>query len=122
MLFDLPKRLDLNQPLLCTLQFKQLLKSLIVWESSHQSCCVYSLFIFAGPSGIGKSHISYLIAVSLYAIGRPVLYIPDAGALMEDATKSYLLSIMIKTFLKANLDIMNTEMSKHMKICYAFMS
>ncbi len=39
--------------------------------------------ILAAPSGIGKSHISLLLALRCYAANMPVLYIGNAGDYLE---------------------------------------
>ena len=74
-LFCTSKDLHLKQPLLWTSQVESLWHELVVEPDSFS----FRGQILAGPSGIGKSHIAFLLALRCYASGMPVLYLADAG-------------------------------------------
>jgi hypothetical protein len=77
--FGRPKGVALKTPLLWTAQAEVLWRELCQ-EPDGDS---YRGQILAGPSGIGKSHISLLLALRCYSLGIPVLYVPDAGELLS---------------------------------------
>lgn len=53
-----------------------------LWQEFSTSESRVKVQILAGPSGIGKSHISLLLALRAYSERLPVLYVPDAGNLL----------------------------------------
>ena len=78
-IFGNPKDLNLTLPLLWTAQSSSLWDELNVPVTGN----VVEALILAGPSGIGKSHLTYLLALRSFAFDDPVLYLPDAGVLLE---------------------------------------
>ena len=80
--FVCPKGVRFSSPLLWTTQMEEL------WLELQQP---YGAEIFgqilAGPSGAGKSHIAVLLAMRLFAISCPTLFISDAGTLVAEAIR-----------------------------------
>lgn len=80
-----PKELVPERPLLFTMQTRCVIDELKTWVDKyvgagrHLPSSKDSILILAGPSGIGKSYITYLTALHLFARGTPLLYVPDAG-------------------------------------------
>ncbi|KAF9089031.1 hypothetical protein BGX27_002573, partial [Mortierella sp. AM989] len=61
--------------------------------------------VLSGPMGVGKSYLSYFLAVRAYAEGWPLLYLADAGELdkkMEDEAAM----VVVAAFLAQNKDIL----------------
>lgn len=99
--FSVPKDLDPGLPLLWTTQVELLWNKL----SAPASDTPRGL-ILAGPSGIGKSHIVFLLALRAYAMGRPVLYVSDCGVAVNTGTLSDL--ALTKSFGQLNADVIET--------------
>lgn len=81
--FVCPKGVNFAAPLLWTVQMEELWVELQVHPYGDE------LFgqILAGPSGAGKSHIAVLLALRLFAISCPILFIDDAGTLVARAIR-----------------------------------
>ena len=101
-------------PLLWTSQTEVLWCELFVKPRGN----VFRGQILAGPSGIGKSHIALLLALRCYALGMPVLYVPDAGELLDDCI-TYPLPLAIRwhidvellySFAMLNVDVVPTAL------------
>ncbi|KAF9194000.1 hypothetical protein BGZ49_003228, partial [Haplosporangium sp. Z 27] len=61
--------------------------------------------VLSGPTGVGKSYLSFFLAARAYAENWLILYIADAGDLVtEKSADSY--KIVIKYFLAMNSDIL----------------
>jgi hypothetical protein len=72
-----------------------------------------TIFILAGPSGIGKSMTTLFVALHLYASSVPVLYIPDALVALDVATQlsgeisaSVLVQNLFNAFVSVNADLL----------------
>lgn len=63
--------------------------------------------ILAGPSGIGKSNLSLLLALRCFAEGQCVLYIPDAGELWEQQGRTDLLPSLVTAFCCSNAGLLS---------------
>jgi hypothetical protein len=115
-----PKELKTTLPLLRTSQIDRLLGELLEWENvEEEQSSKESIFILAGPPGIGKSHIAYYTALQLFALGRPVLYVPDAGALVEPimdlpaggCASSALETALFDAFVELNADLIPSDVN-----------
>ena len=96
--FGRPKGINYNR-VMWTSQHESLWMELSKQDKGHGEMIVQ---ILAGPSGIGKSHLAFLLALRAYAVGRPVLYIPDAGVfLKENAMPSQWVSALVQQHLHA---------------------
>ena len=113
--FGLPKDLDLRYRLLWTAQTQARWEELAVPPSGFD----FRGQILAGPSGIGKSHILFLLAARSFAMGMPTLFVPDAGVLVTSAVASaeahpsIAMSVVISkrllaTFLAHNADVVSS--------------
>lgn len=98
--FSSPKDLNLASKLLWTTQTEELWKELVLAPEGN----TVRAQILAGPSGIGKSHLTYLLALRAYAEGNPVLYIADAGQLYSDPGEGGVLVSSMQMFLDGNCD------------------
>ena len=110
--FGRPKGVDFIKPLLWTSQAETLWCELKTKAAGN----VFRGQILAGPSGIGKSHIALLLALRCYALGIPVLYVPDAGELLTKCTVNpwplvvrWFLDVhLLRAFFMRNLDVAPT--------------
>lgn len=105
--FGLPKDLKRRRPLIWTTQTEVLWQELRV-EPDDES---FRGQILAGPSGIGKSHVSLLLALRCYAERIPVLYVGDAGVFFSETERAVPRSIinidvsLLRRFAILNADI-----------------
>lgn len=110
--FVCPKGLRFSSPLLWTTQIEEL------WQELQLP---YGAQIFgqimAGPSGGGKSHIAVLLAMRLFAISCPTLFVGDAGTLVAEAIRitaaphasaigATLDSMLFASFFTMNADVL----------------
>lgn len=126
--FGYPKGVDTDMPLLWTSQTEVLWCELSVKPRGN----VFRGQILAGPSGIGKSHIALLLALRCYALGMPVLYVPDAGKPLGDCIthpRSLVIhwqldAVLLYSFAMLNLDVVPTALLSLVgaKLFPAFMS
>jgi hypothetical protein len=119
----LPKELNTDRPLLFTEQTRALVVELLDWEKCLQPGrnpppSKEGVFILAGPSGIGKSNIAYLVALRLFAHGTPLLYVEDAGWLVAPFIKDGMLDpdaslgilhALFQSFVMLNTDLLTPE-------------
>ena len=104
--FDAPKDLDLESSLLWTKQTEDLWLELVKPPRGN----TVRAQILAGPSGIGKSHLTFLLAARAYAEGHPVLYIADAGRLYSNSGVNGLLVSVMQRFLDCNGDMFSGQL------------
>lgn len=99
----MPKELDPSTPLLWTKQTDDLWQEVKV-EPNGCSCRGQ---IFAGPSGMGKSHITLLLALRCYAARIPVLYVGDAGVYLKNVQLNQLpiYEALLRDFVTLNADV-----------------
>jgi hypothetical protein len=103
-----PKDLHCDKAFIWTSQVTQLVSE--VHAAASKRLVQDRLFILAGPSGIGKSNITYLLALDLVAQHVPVLYVPDCGVLLQSlfADRDMGQTIrqqLVRWFCAANRDI-----------------
>jgi hypothetical protein len=115
--FGTPKDLDLESSLLWTKQTESLWLELAKPPRGN----TVRAQILAGPSGIGKSHLTFLLALRAYAEGLPVLYVADAGELYAKPPEDdgVMLSLM-QMFLDCNGDKLSGH-SQEVRKWYGFM-
>ena len=108
--FGIPKGLDLkrDKPLLWTEQMQNLWLELKVEPDGGK----FRGQILAGPSGMGKSHIAFLLALRCFAAELPVLYVADAGKFYEQYRRQSqdLTDLpLLRLFLNTNADILSSS-------------
>jgi hypothetical protein len=97
-------------PLLWTRQTEKLWRELVVEPNGD----TFRGQILAGPSGIGKTHVALLLALRCYACGIPVLYVPDAGELLDSCVVYPLPLVMrwlLDVFLVHSFAITNADVA-----------